>query len=171
MSHQAMFGADPFLSRGYQELANGVFQIWRFFSHARRNTIGQGVVVDADMIGVVLTLDNWLVMSETLEKRVLDEARNLAAEKDAQINEVDQRPVIFVAATELESALSVSDEATFSQALELSQSKQYRGWRLDGIARDIAKKANLTVKRGYPFVGEIKTLIPWWSQLDSGVPK
>lgn len=161
MSQQAMFGKNPIDDRGYQDITKAVFQLWRFFSHCRRGYVGRTVRDDA--VGVVLTLDNWLLMADTLRKQVLSDAAKMALEKDADISEADRKPIVFVAVPELERTLSVSTEATFSQALKQSNTKRYRGWRLDGVHNDLIE-GTPHPKRKYPFSDKLGQLLPWWDE-------
>lgn len=162
MSQEAMFGINPIEARGYQDITKAVFQLWRFFSHCRRGYVERAVSDDA--VGVVLTLDNWLVMADTLRKQVLADAEKMAREKDADISEADRKSIVFVAVPELERTLSVSTEATFSQALKQANTEKYWGWRLDGVHNDLIK-ATSHPKRKYPFSDELGQLLPWWDEL------
>lgn len=161
MSQRAMFGTNPIEDRGYQEIIKAVFQLWRFFSQCRRGYVGRAVSNDA--VGVVLTLDNWLVMAETLRKQVLADAEKMAHEKDADISQADMKPIVFVAAPELERILSVSTEATFLQALKQSNTEKYWGWRLDAVHNDLIKGSSHP-KRRYPFSDNLGQLLPWWDE-------
>lgn len=162
MSQQAMFGIKPIEDRGYQDITKAVFQLWRFFSHCRRGYVGRTLCDDA--IGVVLTLDNWLVMADTLRKQVLLDAEKMASEKDPDITQADRKPIVFVAAPELERTLAFSTENTFSQALRQSNTERYMGWRLDSVHNDLIK-GTLHPKRGYPFSDELGKMLPWWDEL------
>ena len=162
MSQQAMFGMNPIEDRGYQDITKAVFQLWRFFSHCRRGYVGRAVRDDA--VGVVLTLDNWLLMADSLRKQVLADAEKMALEKDADISEADRKPIVFVAVPELERTLSVSTEATFLQALRQSNTEEYWGWRLDGVHNDLIEGTSHP-KRKYPFSNELGHLLPWWDEL------
>ena len=164
MSHEAMFGRDPMKARGYEDLVKAVYQLWRFFSHCRRGYTGRRVAEDA--VGVVLTLDNWLVMAETLRKKVLDEAVKLANEKDPEIIDEDRRPIAFVAVPDLEQTLSEATSATFKQALLAANSDKYAGWRLYDILRELVGKDAREV-RAYPYAKDIGTLLPWWDETDA----
>lgn len=159
MSQQAMFGMNPIEDRGYQDITKAVFQLWRFFSHCRRGYVGCNVSDNA--VGVVLTLDNWLLMADTLRMQVLSDATKMALEKDSDISEADRKPIVFVAVPELERTLSVSTEETFSQALKQSNTKKYLGWRLDGVINDLIEDTPHS-KQKYPFSHELGQLLPWW---------
>jgi hypothetical protein len=120
--------------------------------------------VSDDAVGVVLTLDNWLVMADTLRKQVLADAEKMALEKDSDISEADRKPIVFVAVLELERTLSASTEATFLQALKQSNTEKYWGWRLDSVHNDLFKGTSHP-KRKYPFSDELGQLLPWWDEL------
>lgn len=161
MSQQAMFGINPIEDRGYQDIKKAVFQLWRFFSHCRRGFVGRAVKNDA--VGVVLTLDNWLVMAETLRKQVLADAEKMALQKDPEISEEDRKPIVFVAIPELERTLSASTEGSFLQALKLSNTEKFSGWRLDGVHSDLLG-GTVPSKRGFPFADDLGQLLPWWDE-------
>jgi hypothetical protein len=91
MSHEAMFGSNPILARGFEDISKAVYQLWRFFSHCRRGYVDR--TLNDDVVGVVLTLDNWLVLAETLRKQVLENAEALSREKDPEISIEDKKPV------------------------------------------------------------------------------
>ena len=67
MGVSARFGEDPSGERGYDEIARGVFQLWRFFAHCRRGLTGREISESAQ--GLVLTLDDWLVCNTRSELR------------------------------------------------------------------------------------------------------
>lgn len=163
MSQDAMFGMNPIEARGYQDITKAVFQLWRFFSHCRRGYVGR--TVEDGAVGVVLTLDNWLVMADSLRKRVLADAEKLACEKDIEISETDKKPIVFLAVPELERTLSTATEATFMQALKLSNTEKFWGWRLDGVHNDLIAGTEHP-KRKYPFSESLGTLLPWWEEID-----
>lgn len=159
MSHEAMFGKEPMTARGYQDLIKAVFQLWRFFSHCRRRVIERDL--SATITGVVLTLDNWLVLSESLRKKVLYGAIKMAEEKEPLISEDDRKPIVFVAVPEMEKTLGAATEQTFKEALLQANAKKYWGWRLDGIHKDLLGKDE-SKKREYLFSNELGNLLPWW---------
>lgn len=165
MSQEAMFGKDQMLARGFEDIIKAVFQLWRFFSHCRRGHAGFELADSTT--GVVLTLDNWLVMAEKHRESVLHGAVKMAEEKDLDISEEDRKPIVFVSISELERTLSTSIGTTFLEALNAANSKKYFGWRLDGIHRDL-QKDNEYEENGYPFVGDIVRLLPWFSETGLG---
>ncbi len=163
MSQVAMFGRDPLAARGYEDLAKAVFQLWRFFSHCRRGYAQYNLT--GSTIGVVLTLDNWLVMADTLRESVLQEATDMTNVKDPEITDTDRKPIVFLAISELERILSTATESSFKKALSAANSEKYKGWRLDGIHSDLLK-ADEQKERRYPFTDDIGILLPWWDEMD-----
>ena len=159
MSQKAKFGSDPMAARGFDDMIKAVFQLWRFFSHSRRNRSGYEVSENA--VGVVLTLDNWLVLANTLQERVIREAREMADAKDMEILEIDRKPIVFVAIVELERILSSASEVTFKEALAVANSEKYSGWRIDTIHKDLLGQ-RVPQKREYAFASKQGQLLPWW---------
>ena len=161
LSHEAMFGKDPIAARGYEDLTKAVFQLWRFFSHCRRGLTKREVADDA--IGVVLTLNNWLILAKTLHKSVLEDANKMVNEKEPEITKADKRAIVFVTAPELERTLSVATEETFRKALTQAGSEEFLGYRLDIIHSKLVNEIECK-KRAYPFKNELGKLLPWWDE-------
>lgn len=164
MSHAAMFGIDPTGARGYDDLSKAVFQLWRFFYHLRLGHVGKDI--SADAVGVVLTLDNWLIFSHALLDHVLKTATEMAKTKEPGISNEDMKPVIFVAATELEHVLSRATAETFLKAVSTSSTSEFRGWRLNGIF-DRVIEDHKKQKREYPYKNELGKLLPWWDKVEA----
>ncbi len=161
MSQEAMFGVNPIEARGYQDIIKAIFQLWRFFSHCRRGYVDR--IVDDEAVGVVLTLYNWLVWTEPLRKKVLADAEKKTREEDPDISEADRKPIVFVPISELEQTLSTATEATFTQALKLSNTEKFSNWQLNLVHDDlIAGKKH--PERKYPFSKELGKLLPWWDK-------
>ncbi len=166
MSHGAMFGKKPFEERGYKDLVKAVFQLWRFFSHCRRGYTK--LDLNKDAVGVVLTLDNWLVMAETLQEQVMQAADELAQKKDPEILAEDKRAVQFVAIPEMERTLSLASSSSFLTALEKASSSEFKGWRLDGVHSKFADEHATQAK--YPFADSLGDLLPWWDRMGRARP-
>jgi len=67
LTYLAQFAEDPFEAekKQYLQIANGVFQLWRFFSHVRRGLVKEPV--DIDTSAMVLTLDPFTTADHELE--------------------------------------------------------------------------------------------------------
>ena len=91
MTMGARFGEDPYAEAkvGFDEIAYGVFQTWRYFSHSRRGMI-PGHSTSDDAFGVVLTLDPWLRMASDRYTMLLGLANTLA-DADEEIVAEDRR--------------------------------------------------------------------------------
>jgi hypothetical protein len=162
MSQQAMFGSNPIEDRGYEDLAKAVFQLWRFFSHCRRGLTDRPI--SQDVAGVVLTLDNWLIMSEPLRKSVFAKAVQMTHEKDEAITEEDRKNVVFVTISELENVLTVATAKSLTEALHKSTQDGFIGWRIDGLMQDMVKGTGQAT-RDYPFADSLGQLLPWWDEM------
>ncbi|PDT50907.1 MULTISPECIES: hypothetical protein [Sinorhizobium] len=128
--HSSKFADDPTQSAGLEELAYGVFQIWRYFSHVRRGLIRENHVSD-DAVGVLLTLDTWLDMSRNGRNRVFALAEAMATSKEPDILPVDRRPVGITHIQDLEGTLfAASDESFFSALANWTTTPEFQGWHL-----------------------------------------
>jgi hypothetical protein len=118
----------------YEEIAKGVFQLWRYFSHARRGIIPD-YVVRSDAHGVVLTLDTWLMTSAALQQKVLASAAVLAL-RDNEISAQNRRSVVFCLIADFEATLVRSDEDSLLRVLSAARSDEFAGWALPSIRRE-----------------------------------
>ncbi len=158
----AQFANDPIgeASAGYDELAKGIFQIWRYFSHARRGVVA--VDISSEVAGVILTHDTWLVLSRELQEDLLERA-NALANKDPEILANDRRKVVFCAVQELEGLLMVSDEQRFLGAIAVVTEDRFVGWQLPNVHREIGN--DLKEIKPYPFDPE--EVLPTWKKLSA----
>jgi hypothetical protein len=162
LSFGAQFADDPIeeAKKGYEEIAKGVFQLWRYFSHTRRGV----VVTDAvrpDAHGMVLTLDTWLVASQTLQQQVLAAATTLA-EKDSEITAEDRRKVVFCSIHDLERTLTNATEDSFLRTMSAARDERFGGWILPNIHRDT--ESDCGEPKPFPF--ELGNVLPWWKATD-----
>lgn len=171
MSYEARFSEAPLVDagRGYDELAKGVFQIWRFVSHHRR-----GYFVDRslrpDVRGMVLTLDTWLSMSAEMQTDVIDRATRLASSRDREILDEDRIGIIFCPIEQLERTYNLCTEASFFQTLDAACEDDYKGWQLDGVHEHIAPE--IRSNNDFPFEGRIGDIQPWWREItDAGLSR
>jgi hypothetical protein len=160
LTFEAQFADDPAVhaKRGLSEIAKGVFQIWRYVSHVR-----SGMVPDLRLaertLGVVLTLDSWLVVSRELQNAVIAEAAE-RAEAEGNILPADRIPTMFCSVTDLESILSYADEASFLAGLSVACEERHLGWHPVDFFR---KASGPRQSRQFPFdLGEV---VPWWNDM------
>jgi hypothetical protein len=159
MSFSARFADEPLEEPGYQEIVRGVCQLWRFFAHSRRGLTG--AQVNDDTIGVVLTLDSWLVMGSPLRETVMERA-NAMADGDAGITPEDRKRVVFTWMLDMEDVLRTATPETLAATLRLAASQERMGWLLHGIHQDLPNR--LPESRGFPFSDDLNRLLPWWEQ-------
>jgi hypothetical protein len=162
LTFAAQFSDDPLVEAniGYEELSKGVFQLWRYFSHARRGLVDANRV-DINAHAVILTSDAWLSMAAELQRKVVERATELAKE-DSDILEKDRKQVLFCPIQELENTLSISDEEIFLKTLLAAREERYAGWMLWNVRKDIEK--NKSARRPFPF--ELGAVLPWWTDID-----
>jgi hypothetical protein len=123
LTYLAQFAEDPFEAekKQYLQIANGILQLWRFFSHVRRGLVKE--TVDADTSAMVLTLDSFLMMNRELKATIIEEATSLA-EKEGGIAAEDRRHIIFCPIHDLEGVLSVSSEDSFLARLKAAREEK-----------------------------------------------
>jgi hypothetical protein len=161
LTYLAQFAEDAFESekKQYMQIANGVFQLWRFFSHVRRGLAQEAV--DADVPAMVLTLDSFLTMDHELRTKIIQEAASLA-DKEGNILSEDRRHVFFCPVQGLEEILSRATEDTFLATLKVAREEKYLGWDLRDIHRDQTAGKDPIEPKKFPF--ELGTLLPWWNR-------
>jgi hypothetical protein len=159
-SFAAQFGSSGQveLTPGLDELAYGIFQIWRYFSHARLRLIEDEI--DGNVFGLILTLDPWLLMSRHYLPTLLERA-NRFAEENGGITQEDRRPVGFLSVADLEAVLSSASVQSFLDAGRLAADPERVGWHFPSLHREVANAAG--VRRDYPFKGRVADFLPWWN--------
>lgn len=141
----------------YEELAKGIFQIWRFYADCRH---GKTLHLASDNThALVLTLDNWLVLSRELQEHVLAIARG-RADQEPDMTEADQRPVVFATIQDFERLLRTTDEDGLLTTLSSAAEGGFLGWSLPRGTADSADGA--MVSKDYPF--DIGDLFPCWHE-------
>ncbi|CAN5498507.1 hypothetical protein BH10PSE12_BH10PSE12_08090 [soil metagenome] len=154
MPVEARFSGDPIgdAAAAYAEIAKGVFQIWRFLSHARRGLLDHAVAENC--LGIVVTADPWLVMGQKLHPEVMAIANALADEKDPEISAEDRRRVPIVLVDDLEYILQHTDIPNFFDRLR-SLSRDLTGWEWSLTHGLVAGS-----ERPYPFADELRASLP-----------
>jgi hypothetical protein len=165
MSLEARYGEDPLSERGYDDLVKAVYQLWRYFSHCRRGLCFD--VVTREAVGMVLTLDTWLMMAKPLQQEIMAKAVEMAANKDADIIDEDRRPVMFTTSPDLESTLQSATVETFLKAVSANSDPEYFGWLL-ALVHDKFKDPDHS-EQIFPFRKELGVILPWWSDLEKAI--
>jgi len=164
MSFEARFADDPMIedARGFDEMAKGIFQLWRFFAHARRGLTAP-LSLDEDCQAVIVTADSWLTMARNQGEQVLAAAHRLADE-DGYIDTVDRRDIAFCQIDDVEFALQHGTGDSFLTACRELASGEKKGWMLL-----VAHAADQDLERPYPFSERIEEFLPWFAP-DVGKP-
>jgi hypothetical protein len=163
LTYLAQFAENPFdaAKTQYSQIAKGIFQLWRFFSHVRRGNVKEDV--SADCHALVFTLDAYTQMDRHTENKVLAEAIALADE-DGNITSEDRRPVYVCPVHNLEVLLSVATEDSFLATLKASSEEKYHGWMLENIHHDRGATKGFGRAKPYPF--EVGDVLPWWKRIE-----
>lgn len=158
MSFEARFADDPMTedARGFDEMAKGIFQLWRFFAHARRGLTAP-LSVDEDCQAVIVTADSWLTLARNQGEQVLAAANRLADE-DEQIAVADRRDIAFCQIDDVEFALQHGTADSFLGACREVASGEKKGWMLS-----VAHASDQNLERPYPFIDQIEELLPWFA--------
>lgn len=152
MSVAARFGEAPGEDRGYEEIAKGVMQLWRFYAHSRLGIAPRRLSDDVKLM--ILTLDEWFAGRATIIPQILERAHVLADASAHAISREDRLPS--------HSALSLSSRACCEPRLRSrcwKRSRSRRGpGRLDllqppsrrGVAEDRAQRLSVSGCAGRP---------------------
>lgn len=160
LTYLAQFAEDPFEAekKQYLQIARGVFQLWRFFSHIRRGIAKDELASDAHAL--VLTLDAFLTMASDPRKKVFEEA-NALADEAGDIKGEDRRPVTICPIHDLETILLTSTEDTFLASLKASYQEKYAGWELLRVHQDSKATKEFGPRKKFPF--DLANVLPWWN--------
>lgn len=164
MTYGARFGDDPVTEepRGFDYLANGIFQIWRFMSHVRQSAV-PGVVADNGTFGLVLTLDPWMLMSGNIYDTLVEKAHALADAEEG-IRAEDRRPVAIASIEDIEALCRVATFESMLRTLSTAASAEFAGYMLGTLHRDLHPDG-FGIERENPFIERIDNSLPWWRQI------
>jgi hypothetical protein len=164
LTYMAQFAEDPFeaANKQYKQLAKGIFQLWRFFSHMRRGLVKEDVATDCRAI--MITLDPFMQMApDPQNKRMLAEA-NALADDDGNILAEDRKFVAICQIDDLEYILSRSTEDSLLASLKALNEEKYRGWMLGGVHSATGAAKEFGKPKLYPF--DMEHVLPWWSRFE-----
>ncbi|NEI23489.1 hypothetical protein GUK30_29375 [Rhizobium leguminosarum] len=161
LTFEAQYADNPIedAQDGYTQIAKAIFQMWRFFSHARRKLLD--FVIAEDAPAVVLTLDSWTLMSSELRNDVIAEARRMVAEKEPEITEEDQRPPVFCPLHELDHLLLISTEQQLLDGMKAAVRPEHDGWALLNVRETVVEQ----LQQQKPYAFDPADLIWWWGKL------
>jgi hypothetical protein len=161
LNYLAQFAEYPFEAEKtqYIQMANGAFQLWRFFSHVRRELLAEKV--DAETAAMVVTLDPFRIIDPALSAKIMGEA-NALADSEADIIADDRRAIIFCPIDELEDVVCRTDEDRFLASLKATRDQKYSGWELVNINRK-ESEGKPKIEKSFPFA--LNGLLPWWERI------
>jgi hypothetical protein len=156
MSFDARYADDPVSAAaiGFDELSKGIFQIWRFFAHARRGLTGD-LRVASGCQGIMVTADSWLTMASKQAEKVIAAAHALA-EAEGDIEPADRCDIAFCQIDDVEFSLQNGTADSFLDACREIASGEKKWFMLS-----VAHSANRDIPREYPFKDRIAKLLPW----------
>jgi hypothetical protein len=162
LTYLAQFAEDPFeaAKQQYTQLAKGIFQLWRFFSHVRRGIVQENLA--ADCHAIVFTLDSFMQISRDPQSRLFAEANTLA-EDDGNITPEDRKHVVICPINDLESILSRATEESLLASLKASSEDQYQDWMLREVHRHTGAAEESSKPKPYPF--DMESVLPWWGRI------
>jgi hypothetical protein len=163
LTYLAQFAEDPFeaAKKQYTQLAKGIFQLWRFFSHIRRGIVTEDL--SADSYAVVFTLDAFMQFAREPHNKMFAEA-NALADEDGNISPEDRKHVVVCPVYDLEAILSRATEDSLLASLKASNEEKYQGWMLREVHRDTGASKAVGKPKRYPF--DLDKVLPWWSRFD-----
>ncbi|TPG22258.1 hypothetical protein EAH87_00035 [Sphingomonas koreensis] len=156
----AKFGSAPEDDRGYEEIAKGVMQLWRFNAHCRRQIAPFRTSIDAE--GMILTMDEWFAGRSTVIPHILERAHRMADDSAHRIEDGDRRPVAFCTISELESVLATATPASLLETVRIGSGDR-AGW-IFSLLHDEAK-AEKSEPKPYPFANDLGQLLPWYERV------
>lgn len=160
MKVTARFGEAPEEDRGYEEIAKGVMQLWRFFTHCRLQVAPDHLAVDAQ--GIILTMDEWFAGRSTVIPQIMTRANELADASAHEIPVVDRRAVAFCTISELEAVLSTATSMSLLETVRIGSGDR-AGWIFSILHGET--EAEKTAPRNYPFQEALGDLLPWYARL------
>jgi hypothetical protein len=161
MSVTARFGAAPEEDRGYEEIAKGVMQLWRYFAHCRAEIAPHSLARDHQ--GLILTMDEWFAGRSTVISQIIQRANELADASPHVIPQADRQPVAFSTISELELVLSTATTASLLEAVRVGTGEK-AGWIFSSIHQEV--QTEKTEPKHYPFEEALGELLPWWRNFD-----
>lgn len=162
MSVGARFGETPGEDRGYDEIAKGVMQLWRFQAHSRSGLAQVGLANDAKLL--ILTLDEWFAGRSTIIGQIMAQAHVLADASPHAIPADDRRPVAFCTISELEDVLKTATPVSLLNTVDIASGDR-AGWLFSILHQE--STAEKTEPKHYPFDDALCDLLPWYGQLKS----
>lgn len=160
MSVTAKFGETPAEDRGYEEIAKGVMQLWRFVAHCRQKTAPHHLASEPQ--AMLLTMDEWFAGRSTVIPEIIKRAHEIADAGAHVIAQEDRRPVAFCTISELEVALRTATAASLCETVRIASGDKV-GWIFSILHEETG--ADKTEPKLYPFEEALGELLPWYAKI------
>jgi hypothetical protein len=166
MSFSLRTSPDPYMTNAvdYQELGKGVAQIWRYVADLRRGVTDDGMCIDPNTIGVLLTLDPWLQMSSDTVQSVLDLGREILVNRGIEVFPEDCIPISFVSMDDWEQGLRKISPEGFFKALRRHAHEDRHGYILATSIEELAKDFRFSGVP-YDYYAKLPEVAPWWGKI------
>jgi hypothetical protein len=145
---------------GHDELAKGIFQIWRHVSHARRGLLPSNERVSAEAIGAVLTTEPWLTMTHRAYSALLERAEAIVASSNEDIRKEDRIPIGFCPVSDLERLLPHSTFESFASTMRSAACDKNAGWHMNNLHSQFVREG--ARKKEYAFLHRVAEFLPWY---------
>lgn len=127
--------------RGVEELSKGVFQIWRFVADIRNGIAKQYNRVNQDVIGLIVTIDDWVSSYPSLLKEIFSQAEDKVSNHNQkygnrQVESVDKIGVRFTTIYDLELVNRRIDNDQLISLLQFSITGRYSEYMLYNVLSD-----------------------------------
>lgn len=160
MGVAARFGDALEEDRGYEEIAKGVIQLWRYLAHCRQQVAPDRLTPDAQ--AMILTMDEWFAGRPTVIPQIMARANVLADMSKHKIPEKDRQPVAFCTISELEATLVTATRESLLETVRIATGDR-AGW-IFSILHDETTSTK-TDPKSYPFKEALGRLLPWHARL------
>lgn len=164
MTFEARFGDYPLkdAKSRYDELVRGVIQIWKYRADVRLG-IAPAAIFSENTVGVIVTLDSWLMMSKSMQQQIVRQARLESVKKYPMIDEVDRIPVSFSPIDDFEIVCARATPSSLIDTFFQAASEQFTGWMLWNVHDEVAPRPS--IDRPYPFRSRVVEVVPWWGDV------
>jgi hypothetical protein len=144
---------------GVQEISKGVSQVWRYVKHARE----RGVNVGDDVVGLVVTTHEWLLLHKERRDFIFEKAKEIAAARGFFDPTDNLCPVALLSVQHLEWVLARTNEKKFLDFLRRISSPDFASWAPRSVFLEMFPRSGPI--RRYGFESELGQYLPWWDEL------
>ncbi|TGV55085.1 hypothetical protein EN784_31955 [bacterium M00.F.Ca.ET.141.01.1.1] len=160
------FGENPTKDSAdaYEDLAKGVFQLWKYLADSSRGLIPQGFTASNNTALGVCTLDNWIESAFGSEADIYAMAHKKADSHARGIPLECRKHVPIFSLSDMEFVLSRGGMDILLEVMHASATEEYSGWLLSSIFSSKFPSRG-TIKDALPF-GDVSKHVPWWNSFE-----